>query len=262
MSQRTPPLTYLYGVVRAKAAPRIPASLRALPKMKSPHVIAAGERTWMVASDADPEAWTSRAIEAGLRDMAWVGACAAAHEGVVEALAKSGTVVPMKLFTLFASKDRALSHVTLARRQIERTFERIDGCDEWGVRVLFDPARAAKAATKRAAAATRGMSAGAGFLLRKKTLQDAEKNALARARDEAEELYDALGAVSKEARRRPPVRDDVRARALLDGVFLVPRVKATRLEKAAKKAASRLADEGFEVVVSGPWPAYHFVVSP
>ncbi len=254
-------LLYLYGVVQSSVAPRMPKAARPLPRMSPPRALDAGKGVWLVASDADPDAYAAPAIEAGLRDLAWVSACAAAHEGVVEAVSRGGTVVPTKLFTLFVSEERALAHIAKARAEIERTFVRIAGCEEWGVRVLFDSVRAAKMAAERVQKETRGMSAGAGFLLRKKRTSEAEHEALGRAREEADELFDVLGALARDARRRPPVQDAVRARVLLDAVLLVPQGKANRLDRTIQKASARLVSAGFDVVVSGPWPAYHFVAS-
>jgi hypothetical protein len=47
--------------------------------------------------------------------------------------------------------------------------------------------------------------------------------------------------------------------ALLDAAFLVARAAEPRFEQAARRMAQPLADRGFRVSVTGPWPCYSFV---
>src|SRR5688572_17770531 len=85
----------------------------------------AGERLWLVAADAPLARYGAAAIERGLRDLTWVSACAMGHEGVVEHFARRATVIPMKLFTLFASDERAVAHVQRTRRRLDRLITRV-----------------------------------------------------------------------------------------------------------------------------------------
>jgi hypothetical protein len=252
-------LIYLYAVVKAPSAPRFGRALRPLPQTRAPRALDAGKGVWLVAGDADPEAYSSAAIERGLRDMEWVATCATAHERIVEAAARAGATLPMKLFTLFASEERALAHVARARKPIDRALARVDGADEWGVRVVFDPARAAKAAEAKARATTRGLGAGASFLVRKQKVRIAEEGALAGAHDEAESLFEEVSKVARDAKRKPIVQGNGGSRVVLDAVALVPKSAVRRLEATVKKASTRLGAAGLEIVVTGPWPPYHFV---
>ena len=68
-----------------------------------------------------------------------------AHEAVVEHFLKARAVLPMQLFTLFTTDERALSHVTRHARRIERVLARVERQLEWGVRLTFDD----RAATQR-----------------------------------------------------------------------------------------------------------------
>jgi hypothetical protein len=255
-------LIYLYAVVKTPRAPRFPRTLRPLPQTSAPRALDAGRGVWLVASDADAEAYSQGAIERGLRDMEWVATIATAHERVVEAVAGVGAALPMKLFTLFASEERALAHVSRARKHIDRALAKVDGADEWGVRVVFDPARAAKAAAREARSATRGLGAGASFLVKKKKMQVAEQGALEGAHDAAESLFEAVLLVAREAKKKPIVQGPAGARVVLDAVALVPKRAARRLEATVKKATERLGAAGLEIVVTGPWPPYHFVAGP
>jgi hypothetical protein len=261
-------LSYVYGLVRSRRTPRVKE--KALPGMGAPRVVDAGDGLWLAVSDAPAKAYGAEAIEHGLRDMSWVSACAAAHEAVVEELARAQATVPMKLFTLFTSDTRAIAHIAKIRRRLERVLDRVDGCEEWGLRVYFDERRAMGEARESARREARRLSSGAGFLLLKKLQQEAQEGAVAEAREDAESLFDTLGRRAKDARQRTPMQPHAPlpgqeagpgARLLLDAFFLVRRAKVAGFRAAAKKTAARIERPGLEVRLSGPWPPYNFVGS-
>ena len=79
--------------------------LRGLPGAEPPRLLDAGEQLWLVVATAPVAQYGAAPIERRLQDLDWVSRCAMAHEAVVEDAARSGPVVPMKLFTLFSSDD-------------------------------------------------------------------------------------------------------------------------------------------------------------
>src|SRR5204863_8868676 len=95
--------------------------------------------------------FSERAINSRLSNLEWVARCAVAHEAVVESFIKAPAVLPMKLFTIFASDERALEHVRQDSRRIEMVLDRVRNHHEWGVRVVFDRTQAAGAPVRRAA---------------------------------------------------------------------------------------------------------------
>jgi hypothetical protein len=259
-------LSYVYGLVRSRRAPRVKE--KALPGMGEPRTVDAGSGLWIAVSDAPARAYSAEAIERGLRNLSWVSACAAAHEAVVEELARAQATVPMKLFTLFTNDTRAIAHIAKIRRRLERVLDRVEGCEEWGLRVYFDERRAYGEAAKSARHEARRLSSGAGFLLLKKRQQEAQQGAVTDAREDAESLFDALGRRAKDARRRASMQPmdplgipqaGAGARLLLDAFFLVRRAKVAGFRAAAKKSAAKIERPGLEVRLSGPWPPYNFV---
>ncbi|TMB13759.1 MAG: hypothetical protein E6J65_24825, partial [Deltaproteobacteria bacterium] len=99
--------TYLYCLVRSARAPSLRGAPAGLPGAAPTRTIDAGGGLWLVAADAPLDRYGEKPIERGLQDLAWVSSVAVPHEAVVEHLAKIGTVVPMKLLTLFRSDERA-----------------------------------------------------------------------------------------------------------------------------------------------------------
>jgi len=249
-------LTYVYCVVAGATTPRLARAPRGLPEMARPRALAVAAGMYLIVADAPSARYGGSAIEAGLRDLDWVSRCAVAHEAVVEHMARVGlTVVPTKMFTLFADDARALAHVTRLRRKIEGLLRRIAGRQEWGLRVVLDERRAlARPAGRGNGAPTSGTA----FLVQRKAEKDAAHRLVAEARTEADRLFDHLSRHADDARRRRP-NADAPARLLLEAAFLVPvgRGRAFRAETARRARA--LAPQGYDLSLSGPWPPYSFV---
>src|SRR5438552_1835163 len=113
---KSPPATYVYCLVAAARRPslaRVPAGLSGTgrPRLLEIHPPAAGGRrfdNWLVVAHAPLERYGETAIARGLSDLEWVARAAVAHESVVEAFISAPAVLPMKLFTIFSSDERAL----------------------------------------------------------------------------------------------------------------------------------------------------------
>jgi hypothetical protein len=250
--------TYVYCVLRRDKAPPLGRAPRGLPGVEPPRALAAGRGLWLVVGSAPLDRYGEKAIEQGLRDLEWVSSCAVPHEAVIEHASRAGTVLPMKLFTLFRSDERAVQHVTSQRKRIDRLIERLEGREEWGLRVVLDEARALRNATSEARNEAKGAS-GTAFLLRKKKQQDLARHAIARGQEKSAGLFDDLSALADDARRRAPPPGPVGRRILLDAAFLVRRGKLRGFQSRVKKAAALLAKDGYDLTFTGPWPPYNFV---
>lgn len=282
MKQPRATVTYLYCLVADSSAPSLSGAPRGLAGTGplrllavAPSLDAGGaerrdtparrrggtsipQGRWLVVADAPVDRYGAQAIERGLRDLDWVGACAAAHEAVMEHFASRTTTVPMKLFTLFTSDARAVAHVQGLARSVEGVIARIAGRQEWGLRLRLDERRATQGRGEpKTGVAGRGAS-GTAFLLGKKAARDARRTLLADARAEADTLFERLAKVADDARRRPPVTVEG-VRLLLDAAFLLPTDRASGFTTLARTAADRLASLGIDVTLTGPWPAYNFV---
>jgi hypothetical protein len=181
---------------------------------------------------------------------------------VVESFIDQRAVLPMKLFTIFTSDDRALNQVRGDRRQVDAMVKRVANHIEWGVRAtLVRPgAKAAKSVAPRRPSPTKAARTGVAYLSRKKVQRDAAVELAEHARETVAELYDRLAARSRLARRR--MASELPAQSgplLLDGAFLVPRSRATAFRALVTREARRLGRVGYQVTLSGPWPPYTFV---
>jgi hypothetical protein len=245
--------TYLYALLRRSRPPALAGAPAGLPGLGPPRALAVAPGLWLIAADAPRPDYDASAIERGLKDLAWVSACALAHEAVVEHLSAAGPLLPMKLFTLFAGDERALQHVRRRQAAVGRALERVAGRREWGVRLSADG--------KRAAAAERSPSprSGTQFLLAKKAQREQAGRRAEAAAAEAEGLFQALAAHADGATRRPLVEPAGGTRLWLDAAFLVARGRSRPFQAALQRESRRLARLGLRVTLTGPWPPYNFV---
>ncbi|MHB8419198.1 MAG: GvpL/GvpF family gas vesicle protein [Myxococcales bacterium] len=247
-------VVYLYGVLASPRRPEARGAPRGLPGASAPQLIAAGEGIWLATATVPLSLYGEAQIERGLGDLDWVSRRALAHEAVVEHFASRGPFAPAKLFTLFSTEARAAAHVRRRERQFRKIFERIGGREEWGVRLQLE--RAA-----RASAPARPAASGAAFLRAKRDARFAQVDAAEKGSRRAASLYRRLSSEADEALRRPAPAGAAGARTLLDAVFLVPRRRAGSFRVAARREAATLEPEGLRLVLTGPWPPYHFAAA-
>ena len=230
---------------------RVPAGI---PGAARPGVRPIAPSLWIVAAGVPLDVYGPNALEPRLRDLDWVAQVALAHEAVVEhcSRARGSTVIPMKLFTLFSSPERAAADVLARRRTIDRTMRRIAGAEEWGVRIFRQPpARDAKTAGSPAS--------GADFLRARKQARDAAAGARAAAAGAADIVFDRLRRLARDARVRESRAEPGTNPPLLDAAFLVVSSSRARFHAEVRRQARAVAGAGAELTLTGPWPAYNFV---
>jgi hypothetical protein len=254
MDDRT--ATYVYCIVHAFAAPNRARAPRGLPGATRPAVLPAGRSLWLVIAEAPLERYGPEPLETSLRDMGWVADVAVAHEAVVEHFSRQPktTVIPMKLFTMFSTRERAVEATRSRRRDLDPVLKRIAGCEEWGVRITaaVPPRTGGKPAARRP-------PSGVAFLEAKKQARDVAREAVQAAATLADGAFQTLAAVARDARRRDDVPDGAAAPPLLDAAFLVPAGRRVRFRSAARRLAAGSAQAGAVLTLTGPWPAYNFV---
>jgi hypothetical protein len=208
-----------------------------------------------------PEAdYGEDALERGLQNIDWVGRRAMAHEAVVEHFLSAPAVLPMQLFALFTSDERAIEHVVSDRRRLTPILSRIDRRHEWGVRMTWDEAAVRRTVEKTHEAAGAGGASGAGYLARKRDLLDVNRVQLKTARAEADRLFKTMARAASDARRRTETEQAAPgSRLLLDAAFLVPSRRGAAFRAALRRHAQALKASGLQVSVTGPWPPYNFI---
>src|SRR5215471_11749186 len=106
--------TYTYCIVAHATRPRPPRT-GGLPGVGPVRIIDVDRGLYLAVAHAPLDQYGADAINRGLANLDWVSRAAIAHEAVVESFAGASAVLPMKLFTIFTSDDRALAHVRSQR---------------------------------------------------------------------------------------------------------------------------------------------------
>jgi gas vesicle protein GvpL/GvpF len=257
--------TYVYCVIAGAKRPRLARARAGLPGTGPVRLLDAGAGLFVAVADAPLDRYGEAAINRGLGDLDWVSRAAVAHEAVVESFIAEAALLPMKLFTIFATDERALAYVRAEHRHISTVAKRVARHHEWGVRVVLDRARAVRARTSehdrtRRSASAGDASSGVAYLTRKKAQRDAAAELAARARETVAALYDRLASRASTAKRKAASDLPVQGGPLLlDAAFLVPRSRAQSFNALVAREAKSLAPHGYGLHLTGPWPPYSFV---
>lgn len=253
---------YVYGIVRSGFdAARAPAGID-----DTMIELAQSGKLGALVSRLDGAMYGPAAIERNSGEASWLSPRALAHDRVLTWAQELGGVLPMPMFSLWGS-DEALRRMLDDRHSdFERIFSRVEGADEFGVRVhrrdevlakslndLDDDTRALQAQAAAASPSQR-------YLLERK-LEDHMKLAVrTAAKRMSKQVFDELGALSRDAVARPLVADtgtpDVTL--VLNAAFLVDRRRLGEFRSAVGDRVREFQSRGLTFDVTGPWPPYNF----
>lgn len=227
-----------------------------LPAANQPVLVPLDSSTWLVTASVPLDRYGPEILDAALHDLTWVGEIAMAHEAVVEcvAAAAGAAVIPMQLFTMFRTVERAVAEMQGRAAELDLLFRRIAGCEEWGVRVVHGDRRPT-AGRGNPPASPRS---GAAFLAARKQVRDAARETTQLAAETADAAFSALAAIARDGLRRGEEPASA-ARPLLDAAFLVPSRRRVRFHAEVDRLAQSVARRGARITLTGPWPPYHFV---
>jgi Gas vesicle synthesis protein GvpL/GvpF len=245
--------TYVYGLLERKAPPAVAQAPSGPPGLGPLRALPVREGLWLLVATAPLARYGADAIERGLQDLDWVSRCALGHERVVESFLAAGTLLPMKLFTLFTGDAAALERSQADAPRVARLLKRLRGKAEWGVRLR----RAEQAPARRA---VRPVKSGREFLQRKLDERVVRRETTAGDRRAADRVFRDLSRHASAAVRKPLA--DAAGRLLLDAVFLATKTGAAALRRDVAGRARAVRADGLALVLTGPWPAYHFLEGP
>ncbi len=256
-------VVYAYGLVRAGFdASGAPGGLDDAPV----RVLGAGA-FGALASVLPKSGYSADIVERNSGDVHWLSPRAMAHDRVLTWAQEHGGVVPMPMFSLWASED-ALTQSLLGRAaELKTVFARVHGADEFGLRVhRRDAEMIAKvheldpgiAELKRAAEQA---PPGQRYLLERKLADQAKAAARAASQRMAKELFDSLRAISRDAMARPLTPNQAATpdvTMVLNGAFLVDRARLDEFRAAVAARIKEYEARGLAFDFTGPWPPYNF----
>ena len=251
----TDELLWAYGIVPAKAAPPVHVAGVAGGAV---HAVADGELAALV-SPVPRDQFDAAPLRTNLNELTWLEKVAREHEAVLEDVFPDTTIVPLRLCTIFDDADGTRRMLEREHDALSRALARLEGRQEWGVKLLVEGSRLA------AAAAPAGDQAkgegGAAYLARRRRERETREEARSLAAQLVDEVDGALRAHVLDAVRLRPQNRELSGHTgdmLLNGAYLVEADDVEALRATAAELQERYAGYGAQLVVTGPWPPYNF----
>jgi len=206
--------------------------------------------------------FSQEAIDSRAGDLEWLGAIGYRHQDVVSDLMKQTAIVPLRAFTLFSSEEALRAYLRENAELLKKVLERLDGKQEWTLRIEFDPAKWSESLASRVASLRNlqgeieSAPPGKAFLLRKKF--DDEKK---RSSKEAEQQV--VAEIERAVLDKLACETVAETRERRDGAFpqinvLINRDEESILQELHASLTERHASEGVILGLTGPWPPYTF----
>lgn len=222
----------------------------------------AGGDVHAVFTPVNADEFSQDVIDRRAGDLEWLGAIGYRHQAVMADLMRKTAIIPMRAFTLFSSEEVLRSYLAENRELLSKILDRLDGKQEWTLRIELEPAKWSEALTGRVASLRdlqneiAAASPGKAFLLRKK-LDDEKKRASHAAEDEL------VGEIEQAVLSKLGCETVAESRQRRDGAFpqinvLLERDEESVLQQLREELTARYQHEGVTLALSGPWPPYTF----
>jgi len=252
-------LLWVYGVVPTDAP--LPAGLAGIAGCVV-RLVTEGGLAALVSSVPHDE-FAAEPLRRNLNDLPWLERVAREHEGVQEQVLADTTIVPLRLCTIFDDPEGVVAMLIREAAQFGHALERLEGREEWGVKLLVDGDRLMAASAGPTGDDAQG-EGGAAYLARRRREREAREAARSLAAQIADDVQETLRGHALGVVRLPPQNRELagyRGDMLLNGAYLLDRDAVEGLRGAVEELRGRYAGHGAELVLTGPWPPYNFVTS-
>jgi len=206
-------------------------------------------------------------------DIHWIREKALAHEMVVEeAMGKknngSAPVIPVKFGVIFNNDERLVKVIGEQTAAIKAAFNRIRAKQEWSVKLFLkdnqkfkDQVREQSEQLSEKSNTLAALPAGMAYFMEEEFNGELERECSRMLDEEAMETFEELKPFAAEATLVKILDSKLTGRSermILNSAYLVANIHLPEFEKDVSKMREKLAERGFLVEESGPWPAYHF----
>lgn len=262
-----PDAFYIYCIGERDAL--LPLLSEKLPEAIEPEaglqLIEAGEVA-AVSSNVPLADYGDEMIETRLADPVWMALRAMRHEKVLEHFAARASLVPLRFGTIYLKRAGVEQMLAERATELRAIIERLRGREEWGVNIFCERAKLLEViatlspALREMSARADAASAGQAYLLRKKIDAMRTDEARVEIKRVAGEIERELTALSDGATRLRMRQADTTEQSNLAAklAFLVERTRFDEFRAAAERLAESHLAAGFQLELTGPWPAYNF----
>lgn len=201
-----------------------------------------------------------------LNDLTWLERVARSHEAVLDAALAQGTIVPLRMCTLFEGDAGVREMLERQREALTDALAGLEGRLEWAVKVLVDKDRLMDAARPEDHGnSERAPSGDGGAYLRRRRGERSAREAAGRlAAETAQQIHARLQDWAIDARTRPPQNRDLsghEGEMVLNAAYLVERERTDELRQLVTELEEHHRQLGARIELTGPWPPYNFVAA-
>jgi hypothetical protein len=236
-------ILYLYGITKS-----VPSRIPRIPGVTAASSVEPNEISGLIC-------WTSRVpkdefaddLAGNMENLDWLSEKGVAHQAAVNSISQLADILPARFGTVFLTEQSLQADIKKRKREILSDLERIEGSDEWGVKVLVVPPRVM----------THNSVGGTGKSYLQAKSQVLRRKVPVKADQEVERFDSELRAIAMDTAAAGKIgagrRDLVYQISLL-----VKRADRKRFEALLRRFSSDW-NEKKVIECTGPWPAYSFV---
>ena len=185
-------------------------------------------------------------LAANMENLEWLAGVSVRHQRVVSQIAEGVTVLPARFGTVFRNEKSLTEHLRTEKDKLAATLKRIEGTEEWGVKLFLNPDPPASPID---------VASGRDYLKAKASMMQVKKSKQLDPDvvEFARELQ-GIAADSAPAGKVSSGQNNLEWQAS----FLVRKKDRPQWDQMLKRYATRWADRR-EIQCTGPWPPYSFV---
>jgi hypothetical protein len=234
---------YLYGISASRPAPAKVRGGGIDGSSPVENLECSGLRCWI--SRVDKHEYADQ-LAGNMENLDWLATTSVRHQRVVGEIASMLTIVPARFGTVFLSEESLQAHVAERQQQILETLRKIEGTEEWGVK-LFSVAQVP--------AQLPPVSSGSDYLrLKAAKLQPVKAKELD---PEIKEFIRELQQVTEDSAVSGKVSSGQR-NLEWQASFLVRKTKKKEWDAVLRRYATAWQKRR-EIECTGPWPPYSFI---
>ncbi|MFD0141675.1 MULTISPECIES: GvpL/GvpF family gas vesicle protein [unclassified Streptomyces] len=270
-------LTYVYAV--AADTPALRASLDGVQGISGAPVFLLGGHRPDVDTGAeqgsgpDAVAFVSSRVPADefdepnlkerFEDLEWLEGVARSHHEVVQAVGRHGTVLPLRMATVYQNDERARQALAAQRHAFAERLSLLRGRSEFGVKLYVSPAAPPENGVNSADSPdTSSLSPGKAYLRSRRAQHHARESRYEPAERAAARVEELASRFSTHRVRHPAQRGALAGpeENVLNDAYLVPADRADEFRSALTGAMEGV--DGVRMEVTGPWAPYSFAMPP
>ncbi len=261
-------LVYLYGLIPTEQAEAeaLPAS-KGLDGQHNIQTLLLGGLTAIVCH-LDPQVYSEEVIKEKLsNDMEWLQHKAFHHHEMLLSLQERYTIVPMKFCTIYSDEESLKKTINEHAEAIKQTLILLKGNEEWNLKIYCDDEELKKHVLLHNSKIDEHqqkisqLPPGRQFFERKKIEKlvhqelENEKNRICESLHEKLNQFSIKDTVKKNWSKEVTGREDSMS---WNSVYLLPADKVESFLEEVHASNETMAESGWRLEASGPWPPYHF----